>query len=184
MAEWMNIANMDSSHPEKKFHEDRYLFAGSVLGGKCVIDCACGMGYGSGIMQRAGAMVFGIDKDPNAIDIAVANYPACRFETKDIETETFEGFEAFVSFETLEHLDNPCLVLARLPGTISDVIISSPIRPTVGRNPWHRKDFTHASLCGLVEGAGFRIVTLFGQQWIDGNGDMYLVIHGKRGLWP
>ncbi len=190
MPEWMNIAEMAPEQPEKRIHMERYEYAAQVLAGKRVLDCACGMGYGTAILAQQ-CEALGVDIDPTAIDLARQRYPACWFEVSDIyelgsadwHDWPADGFEGFVSFETLEHLNRPETVFNRMPSTVTDIVVSAPIRPTVGWNPWHRSDFTHGSLCQLVERAGFRIVHVMGQSWVDGKGDLYLVVHGRRGAW-
>jgi SAM-dependent methyltransferase len=181
MPEWMNIAEMAIEQPEKRMHMERYEYAASVLGGKRVLDCSCGMGYGTDILAET-CDPFGVDIDPAAVDLARAQYPARRFEVGDIHTVPMEGYEAFVSFETLEHLERPEIIIDRLPESVIDIVASVPTRPTVGWNPWHRSDFTHASFCALIE-RHFRIVYVKSQPWVDGKGDLYLMVHGRRGHW-
>ena len=182
MPEWMNIAEMAPEQPEKAIHIERYLYAASALAGKRVIDCACGMGYGTALLYQTCLEATGIDIDPDAIRLARQTYPAVNFRVGDIYSLPTD-FEALVSFETLEHLDLPGLAMKQLPVAVDEVIVSAPIRPTVGWNPHHRSDFTHASLCQLVEDSGFRIVHVRGQQWVDGKGDLYMMVHGRRGHW-
>jgi 2-polyprenyl-3-methyl-5-hydroxy-6-metoxy-1,4-benzoquinol methylase len=179
MSEWMNISEMAEEQPEKRIHMERYVYAASVLAGKRILDCACGMGYGTIIL---GPDAVGVDIDPEAIALAHETYPGRRFEVGNLYTIPMEGYDAFVSFETLEHLDEPAAIIDRLPECITDIVVSAPIRPTVGWNPWHRSDFTHGTFCQLIERA-FRVVHLIGQPWVDGKGDLYLMIHGRRGAW-
>jgi 2-polyprenyl-3-methyl-5-hydroxy-6-metoxy-1,4-benzoquinol methylase len=178
----MNIQEMAVEQPERRIHMERYEYAAAALIGKRVLDCACGMGYGTAILGMTGRAT-GVDIDPAAIELAKAEYPKCDFAVGDIYSCPKDEYEAFVSFETLEHLDRPQDVLANLPISIADIVVSAPIRPTVGWNPWHRSDFTHGSFCSLVEAAGFRIVHAMGQPWVDGKGDLYLMVHGRRGAW-
>jgi SAM-dependent methyltransferase len=182
--EWMNIADLADEHPEKRIHIERYAYAASVLGGRRVLDCACGVGYGTDILSRVAAAT-GMDIDPAAIELAKTKYPNGHYVVGDITKGFFrpDYFDAFISFETLEHLDDPAALLNSLPENITELIVSAPIRPTVGWNPWHRSDFTHGSLCTAVEQAGFRIVYVKSQPWVDGKGDLYLLVHGRRGNW-
>lgn len=181
MPEWMNISEMAEEQPEKRIHMERYEYAASVLAGKRVLDCACGMGYGTSIL-RSTCFPLGVDIDPAAIALAKSTYPNCEFLVGDAYTVPMDGYEAFVSFETLEHLERPSDVIDRLPETVTDIVVSAPIRPTVGWNPWHKSDFTHATLCQLVERI-CRVVHVMGQPWVDGKGDLYLTVHGRRGHW-
>lgn len=174
----MNIAELAPEQPEKRLHMERYEYAGSVLRGKRVLDCACGMGYGTAILASSGCPSTGIDIDAEAIDLAIQNYNGCHFQVGDIYAIVMDGYDALVSFETLEHLERPADIITRLPNTITDIIASVPIRPTVGWNPWHKSDFTKDSFRDLIR-SRFEIIHEFGQEWVDGE-DLYLVIHGRR----
>jgi SAM-dependent methyltransferase len=186
MAEWMDISEMAPEQPEKRIHMERYEYAASVLAGKRVLDCACGMGYGTAILSIT-CDATGVDIDPAAILRAMDKYPERKFCIADFNLLEIGGFlqnfDALVSFETLEHLEDPALLIGRLPDNIVELVVSAPIRPTVGWNPWHKTDFTHGSLCTMIEQAGFRIVYVKSQQWVDGKGDLYLMVHARRGNW-
>ncbi len=182
MPEWMDLDEMAVEQPEKRIHIERYEYAASVLGGKKVLDCACGMGYGTHILSVT-CDATGFDIDPEAIALAKLKYPTGDYRIGDITLEPLDGFDALVSFETLEHLDSPFGLLNRLPANITEIVVSAPIRPTVGWNPWHRSDFTHGSLCTMIEQNGFRIVYVRSQPWVDGKGDLYLMVHARRGNW-
>ena len=177
MPEWTNIPGLEEGHPEKRIHVERYEYAAGVLRGKRVLDCACGMGYGTKILSET-CDVTGVDIDPGAVELARGTYPRCRFDIGNLYTVPMSGYEAFVSFETLEHLSSPGLIIDKLPDSITDIVMSAPIRPTIGINPWHRFDFTHGTLCSLIE-RRFEIVHVMGQLWIDGE-DLYLMIHGRK----
>lgn len=177
MPEWMNIAEMAPEQPEKRIHLERYEYAGSALAGRRIMDCACGMGYGTDIL---GALAHGIDIDPEAVSLARQSYPNRQFSVGNYLTIPFDGYDAVVSFETLEHLDDPEAVLGRMPETITDLVASVPIRPTVGWNSWHRSDFTKDSFREMIRRHFPEIVFEKGQMWVDGE-DLYLFVHGRRG---
>ncbi len=186
MSEWMDIDGMAEEQPERRIHIERYEYAASVLAGKRVLDCACGMGYGTAILS-ATCDATGVDIDPEAIRLAMRKYPELKFCIADFNLLNAAGFlqdfDALVSFETLEHLAAPAELINRLPENIVELVVSAPIRPTVGWNPWHKTDFTHGSLCTMIEQAGFRIVYVKSQPWVDGKGDLYLMVHARRGNW-
>src|SRR5690242_12845383 len=106
MPEWMDIAGMSEDQPEKRIHMARYEYAASVLSGKRVLDCACGVGYGAAILSGTCEAV-GVDLDPAAIELARTRYPKQCFQIGDVYSVGLENYDAFVSFETLEHLDRP-----------------------------------------------------------------------------
>lgn len=179
MSEWMDIPSLPVEQPERRIHLERYEYAAQALGGRRVLDCACGMGYGTDLLRLGGAQVMGVDKDPKAIELARQRYPESFYLVGDIYEVSLENIDAVVSFETLEHLDDPRSVLARIgESEVSEVIASVPIRPTVNVNHWHRTDFTPDSFRDLIGGV-FKIVNERGQLWPDGE-DMYLVLHGRR----
>jgi 2-polyprenyl-3-methyl-5-hydroxy-6-metoxy-1,4-benzoquinol methylase len=138
----MDIPNLPDSDAEKRLHLERYEYAASVLTGLRVLDCACGMGYGTAMLREVGIFAVGIDLDQNAIQLARQRFPCCFFYIGDIHDCVIEGYEALVSFETLEHLKDPENVIQRLPASLKTIIASVPIVPTVGINPSHRSDFT------------------------------------------
>lgn len=180
MPEWMNIPELAEEQPERRIHIERYEYAARELAGKRVLDCACGMGYGTEILSKT-CDPTGVDIDPEAIKLANQQYH-CDFGVGDIHTISLVGYDALVSFETLEHLESPVTIIERLPENIEEIIVSAPIRPTVGWNPWHKSDFTHGSFCQMIERV-FRVVHVVGQPWTDGKGDLYLMVHGRRGKW-
>src|SRR2546422_4382472 len=61
-------------------HEARYVFAGSFVKDKRVLDVACGIGIGTHYLVQAGAQsCLGLDIDNAAIEYAQATYPNCVF---------------------------------------------------------------------------------------------------------
>jgi SAM-dependent methyltransferase len=177
MPEWMTIPDLPDDSQERRIHFERYEYAAGMLKGKRVLDCACGMGYGTDLMRRAGVASYGVDIDPAAIELAQQRYGG-RYAVDDIHTTPLDGYDAVVSFETLEHVDNPVQIIDRFAANIPEIIASAPIRPTIHINHWHRSDFTPSSFRALIR-RGYRIIHEQGQLWSDGE-DMYLLIHGKR----
>lgn len=97
------IVPNDVSKDEWVSHKNRYEFACKRIGGKMVLDAACGTGYGSQMMLDAGAKkVVGIDLDEDALSYAISNYGA-EFKLMDM-TETGFGdntFEVIVCFAAI-----------------------------------------------------------------------------------
>jgi len=102
-------------------HLARYTLAREYLKpGMVVLDAACGLGYGSAMMAtRTGiSQIIGVDCSEWAVDYARANYAAVlqqlEFHAGDATRLPFLAdacVDAVVSFETLEHLPNPDLLL-------------------------------------------------------------------------
>jgi SAM-dependent methyltransferase len=174
----MDIPNLPDSDAEKRLHLERYEYAASVLTGLRVLDCACGMGYGTAMLREVGIFAVGRDLDPNAIQLARQRFPASFFFIGDIHDAQMEHLDALVSFETLEHLEDPENVILKLPAGIKTILASVPIIPTVGINPAHRSDFTADSFWALI-GSQFRLIYDRIQNGPDGK-PLYLMLHGVR----
>ena len=96
-------------------HIARYERAAEYVGGRSVLDVACGSGYGSLLMSTAKSYV-GIDLDPRPLKSARLQYPEFDFRQGSIYELPFEvaTFDAVTSFETLEHVDNPELAMSEI----------------------------------------------------------------------
>lgn len=145
-----------------RLHVERYEFAGKFASGR-VLDCACGVGYGSDILIRSGVgvrTVTGVDIDPAAIEYARDNYAAegLSFECADAVKFDSEPFDTVVSFETIEHVPNPDALienLARLLKGGGTFVASVPVTPSVDINPYHLHDFTQTSFRRMFHKRGF-----------------------------
>jgi len=117
-------------------HVARYVFAGSYVQGKRVLDAGTGPGYGAAILKYAGAAeVVAVDIDSESIE-----YAKCRFggEGVDYMTDDCEAFEnargpfdVICSFENIEHLPNPEKFMAESARMLKPdgmLIISTPER--------------------------------------------------------
>lgn len=87
-------------------HIERYRLAGKFISsGSRVLDAACGSGYGSVFLKDCDYV--GIDLDGSVLQYARQNYSGI-FEQMSIQDVASLGkFDAIISFETLEHLDDP-----------------------------------------------------------------------------
>ncbi|HTX86644.1 MAG TPA: class I SAM-dependent methyltransferase [Candidatus Nanoarchaeia archaeon] len=132
-------------------HLVRYQLAAQISRGKRILDIACGSGYGSKILAEAGAAkVVAIDRGAEAVGEARRNYGQEKIEFKvgDAENiaESDREFDMVVSFETIEHLENPEKYLAevaRVLKTEGIFLASTPNREVFGqKNPYHSHEFT------------------------------------------
>jgi SAM-dependent methyltransferase len=140
-----------------RLHVERYQWAARRTGGGRVLDLACGVGYGA-VMLAAGPgvrEVVAVDSDADAIGFAVGHYRHPRVSHRQSDGLAFGepgAFDAVVSLETIEHVNDPERFFAHLvelvrPGGM--LIASVPVTPSVDANPHHRTDFSRRSLGAL-----------------------------------
>lgn len=159
-----------------ELHLSRYRFAARFVGGGRVLDCACGVGYGTALLasaEHAPEHVLGVDVDPSAIAYAKRHYLSDRIEFRTGDGCALReeiGFGTIVSLETVEHVAEPAKLLEnffRLLQPGGTLIASVPVTPSVDVNPYHRHDFTERSFrklgaaLGLVEADMLRQVQPF-----------------------
>jgi 2-polyprenyl-3-methyl-5-hydroxy-6-metoxy-1,4-benzoquinol methylase len=135
-------ANVKVNDPRRRdFHKDRYLFASGYIknlqlkAGSVILDAACGTGYGTDILKNIqDVKIIGVDISSEAIAYATRKYGGdrCVFKQGDVKVLADfspDSFDAVVSFETIEHIDQPLVFLERLkcllkPGGV--LILSTP----------------------------------------------------------
>lgn len=137
-------------------HLSRYLFATRVARGKRVIDLGCGAGYGTAELARTAASVIGIDLAADAVDWASSQYTSSniRFQQASCDNVPIEdaSVDLAVSFEVIEHLEQPETLLAearRILAADGLFIVSTPnidyyaeAREEIGPNPYHHHEFS------------------------------------------
>lgn len=158
---------------EYAIHLARYLPLRDVLSGRRVLDASCGEGYGTHIMARAwdAKSVVGVDNSGAAIGRARSRFAAPNLSFVESSLEDFiedalgcrrerQDFDAIVSVETLEHLEDPAKVLAGFkallaPGGI--IYVTIPNDPfyfgegTRSLNKFHKHVFDFAAAKALTE---------------------------------
>jgi 2-polyprenyl-3-methyl-5-hydroxy-6-metoxy-1,4-benzoquinol methylase len=93
-------------------HQQRYEFFTSYYNGRKVLDAACGSGYGSYHIANSGAKsVLGVDISSQSVANAKSKYVNPNLSYKNADCSDLrvlnEKFDLIVSFETLEHLNDP-----------------------------------------------------------------------------
>lgn len=154
-------------------HMVRYALAATLVRpGDTVLDCACGLGYGSAILaaQSAGARYIGVDIDPGSTAYASANFgnqygiDYVSASATDLAFLEDDSIDLVVTFETIEHVDdyqafiNEALRVLRPDGRIIASVPNLWVDET-GRdpNPYHFHAFDYAkfratmSACFLLE---------------------------------
>lgn len=168
-------------------HRQRYYWAASKVSGT-VLDAACGIGYGSFIMaeENPDVFCFGVDISQDAVDFGNEHYKHDRVLLQQCDvvkaTSLIEA-EWLVSFETIEHIENPLefLVEARLSGC-RNLLCSVPNEETTPFNKWnfpfHHRHYTPAEFEQLLFDAGWTI-TERNTQYDKKPGNLYEGQDGK-----
>ncbi|HQZ37887.1 MAG TPA: class I SAM-dependent methyltransferase [Vicinamibacterales bacterium] len=176
-------------------HVARYMWARRfVRPGDRVLDAACGLGYGSRLLVDGtlADSVLGLDVDQSAITYAAEHYGAAStrlsYAVRDLSNLADlpdASFDVIVSFETVEHLEDPERFLAgcrRLLTPGGRFVCSVPNEwldeRGVDPNPHHLHVFDRARLEALC-GRHFLLEHVFGQ---TAGGGMKLSEAG-RALW-
>jgi O-antigen biosynthesis protein len=118
-------------------HIARYRFTERFLAGKEIVDLGCGAGYGSHALSKVARQVSGIDLSQEAVTHAVTHYqvPNLKYEVGDVTAVPYEDgtFDVAVSFEVIEHLDNPEELVVEAKRIIKEggvFIVSTPDKQT------------------------------------------------------
>lgn len=156
-----------------ELHIARYRFANRFIAGGRVLDCACGVGYGTALLagaKRTPDYVLGVDIDSAAVDHATRTYLSERMDFKVGDGTLLHdsiGFDTIVSLETVEHVPEPSALLGnfvRLLRPGGTLIASVPVTPSVDVNPYHLHDFTERSFRALGAALGLVEVDAFTQR--------------------
>ncbi|HEV2174747.1 MAG TPA: class I SAM-dependent methyltransferase, partial [Nitrospira sp.] len=156
-------------------HVHRYAFACRLVSGKRVLDIACGEGYGSAAIQRAGAAhVIGVDISEAACAHAADKYGIdARVGSAEQIPLPDSSVDVVVSFETIEHVPAPGRFLdecARVLAPVGRLIISTPNKdvysaPGRPRNPFHCSEMTEHEFLSALRGR-FLGIELYSQHLI------------------
>lgn len=181
MSEWINPHKLPDGDQQKKLHLGRYAWAKEMLSinARAVANAACSCNYGHEYLKRDGRLVIGFDRNPVGLSQARGDGFDMVIE-KDIQNETFDGFDAIVSLETIEHLQDPYAFVKGWSQTVKECVISVPCIPTKHFNEWHLHDFTQDDARKLVRDAGF---TISSEAFQDEDGlskPTYMLIYAKR----
>lgn len=169
-----------------ELHMARYRFAAGFVNEGRVLDCACGVGYGTAILAdapRRPATLVGADIDASAVEYARRRYGSERitFKVSDgAQLDDADGFDTIVSLETVEHVPEPRALLSnftRLLRPHGTLVASGPVTPSVDVNPYHLHDFTARSFRALGASLGLVEVACLTQ---DQPFDPWKIVTGKE----
>jgi len=153
--------------PEENYWFRRHLvvyeWIAAQIGGRRVVDLACGEGYGSAVLARGGAAsVVGVDANPEAFEHARLKYtrPGLSFERNMIEL--WDGEVGCVVFlQTIEHVQDPDAVMERIRTLIGPAGVAFVSTPNVltlapegaekSGNPWHVREYRAEEYRALCE---------------------------------
>jgi 2-polyprenyl-3-methyl-5-hydroxy-6-metoxy-1,4-benzoquinol methylase len=134
-------------HDMVELHRARYAFAARFAAGKRVLDLACGTGYGSDMLAKAGAAsVQGVDVSQDAVAYARKRYatPGITYHCLNgMDMKADQPFDMVVSLETLEHIPDVYgfmhhLITLLKPGGM--LVASVPTTLSTDVNPHHLHD--------------------------------------------
>ncbi|MDB5582179.1 MAG: glycosyl transferase family 2 [Bradyrhizobium sp.] len=156
-------------------HLHRYAMARELVGGKSVLDIACGEGYGSSMLADVAQSVVGVDIARDTVDHASRKYKKSNLQFKigdcvDIPLPD-DSVDVVVSFETIEHLDQHDAMMKEVKRVLRPdgvVIISTPetneyAAVTNGPNPHHVKELTEEQYRQLLS-KWFQNVAMYDQR--------------------
>lgn len=148
-----------------------------------VVDCACGIGYGSDFLRKQAAVeaYLGVDPSNEAVGYALENYagPGVEFCIGTLEALPCPdaSVDTFIMFETLEHTVKPEFALASvrrclksgglLIGSVPSAEYEALCEETYGPNPYHLQRFTKGDLETLL-GRHFDAVRMFSAEFVLG----------------
>ena len=179
---------MSEQDPLLQAHLRRYHHAcESITTRDTVVDAACGSGYGSALLAKRAAWVIGIDDYGDALVDAQTHYQDQRslwFVQADLDQCILPACDVLVSLETVEHLRQPERFIQQVRACARrEIILSTPIIPTVGKNPFHRSDFTLDQVRSWFTTDEWIVV----QEWLQEDaavdfGPVYAVVRARRRL--
>ncbi len=142
-----------------EIHVRRYEFAAAFAAGRRVLDIASGLGYGSALLHERGraAAVLGVEPDATAVSYASRRFgsPNVTFRTGIAEKIPLpdRSVDLVVSFETLEHVNDPDAMLTEIVRTLSPggtAIISVPNEDSP--QPHHKRHYDYAAFRKFLMG--------------------------------
>ncbi len=179
-------------------HLERYRWAAKFVAGKRVLDVACGTGYGTAILAKAGAtQVDGFDCSPEAVAFARKTWPMpnVRFDvaTADRLPVPDGCYDYYISFETIEHVEDDDALLTEATRVLSpggSLVVSTPNRELLDPgisiddrpfNRFHIREYSRNELNERLR-RHFASITWYGQRPFSQRYISWLACVGRR--WP
>ena len=172
----------------RRDHVARYEWLAQTIPGKCsIVDIACGIGYGSNILAKAGHEVVGMDIDADAIAYARKHYahPRARFAQQDgAQPGELGKFDVAVSLETIEHIEDPRPLLKALRASAQRLIASVPNEaeyPYGAGVAYHFRHYTAGQFEALLNECGWGVTGWYGQEGPESEVEHYNLKHARMG---
>lgn len=182
-------------------HKNRYHFASKHMKKQdaIVVDAACGVGYGSFIISANNNVkkIHSLDISDDAINHAKKyfNNKKIYYSLQNLETDEIilESSDYFISFETIEHLQNPKNFIRKVFNNLktNGVFIGSTpnedIMPFVQQNfLFHTRHFREHELDKILKEIGFKEVIFYQQKRAEPsdiekiNDGQYIIFMAKK----
>lgn len=163
----------------RRDHTARYEWAAKRLPiGSKVLDIACGVGYGSYILAKAGHQVTAVDADAEAIEFAEKHWrhPYITYKVGRAEDCIEDEFDAVVCFETIEHLENPGLLLEKINSKRILTSVPNEERFPFKNYKFHHRHYTRQEFSTLLSNYGYGVT-----EWLGQEGPESEVVEGING---
>ena len=162
--------------PEENYWFRRHLvvyeWIAKRVGGREVVDMACGEGYGADVLASTARSVVGVEANPETYEHARLRYLRSNLTFKrDLVEKYNSSCDVVVCLQTIEHLQKPDQVLVHFrdllkPGGV--LYLSTPNVRTLAPkgsqrsdNPWHLREYDVQEFRQLCESV-FNNVELIG----------------------
>lgn len=123
--------------------------------------------------------MIGFDRNPEGLSLARKDGFDMVID-KDIQNETFDGFDALVTLETVEHLQRPYDFIKGLSSTVKEIVLSVPCIPTKHFNEWHLHDFTREEMVTFLKEQGWKVEAEATQNEPGLPSPTYLLVYATR----
>jgi 2-polyprenyl-3-methyl-5-hydroxy-6-metoxy-1,4-benzoquinol methylase len=185
----------DLSYPNR-MDQMRYFEALQYCKEKIVLDIACGVGWGTYLLSKAGSkFVYGVDISDSAILDATKFYSQCNIEYLVSNSDQIplgdETVDVIVCLETLEHVSNPQHFFYELSRVLREkgiLILSSPnavlyktnLKPY---NPYHYEEYTKDEICEFANNSRFILTSYSGQYLVKEQTEINFYRRFIRNYW-
>ena len=155
-------------------HIVRYKAAADIVKGKVILDIASGSGYGTALLSKSAAKVYGVDVSADAVAYAQAHYGASNISYSQGDGQKIPLEDAtvdiVVSFETIEHIKDYKQFIEEVKRVLKPdglLLLSTPNDKEFAEgNHFHLHEFKYEELHSLMRGYFSHIKDYFQGTWI------------------